>query len=241
MTETNTAPEAPAPSADTGAYAGEDVRPLKNRFTPLKWVVIAYMAGEAGLFVANAGEMYYRSIGIDVFAVSGPDDMAAWGVVLTAAVFGIVQVISLLASYVLVSLWTYRAMKNLHIVGEPHAEMKPGWAVGWYFIPFANLVKPFQGMTEIWRGSHHQAGEPEKVASFVGWWWALWLISNVLSNIAVRLGGILEEGEAYELSLWFFGASSAASFVCAWLLLKTTGRITLMQERLRAGMADVFA
>jgi len=222
------------------AYQAEQVRPLRNRFTPMKWALVAYMAGEAGLFLANGGEMYYLlGQGIDVYTTDVPFGL---GISLLAAAAGITQIISLIASYILVSMWTYRAMKNLHIVHDPNADMKPGWAVGWYFIPFANLVKPFQGMLEIWRGSHHQAGESEKVPAFVGWWWAFWLGSNILANIAVRLGGWLGEGEAYDISLWFFGASSLASIVCGWLLLKVTARVTAMQERMGAGgLSDVFS
>ena len=229
-------------AAATPEYQGQQVRPLRNRFTPMKWVLFIYMAGETGLFFANAGEMYYLlGQGIDIYAedVDIPEGI---GIALLAALAGITQFLSLIASYVLGSLWTYRAMKNLHIVNDPNADMKPGWAVGWYFIPFANLVKPFQGMLEIWRGSHHQAGESEKVPAFVGWWWAFWLGSNILANVAVRLGGWLGEGEAYELSLWFFGASSAAAVVCGLLLLKITGRVTAMQDRMGAGgLSDVFS
>ena len=224
-----------APKYQTG-----QVRPLVNRFTPAKWVLYAYMAGEAGLFAVNCGEMYYLlGQGVDLYVTDVPFGGAIMGLGLVA---GILQFVALIASYVLVSMWTYRAMKNLHVVGEPHAEMSPGWAVGWYFIPFANFVKPFQGMLEIWRGSHHQAGESEKVPAYVGWWWAFWLGSNILANISVRLGGWLGEGEEYGLSLWFFGASSLAAVVCGWLLLKVMGRITGMQARMSAGgLSDVFS
>jgi hypothetical protein len=66
--------------------------------------------------------------------------------------------------------------------------ISPGWAVGWYFVPFANLVKPFHAMKEIWFASHpSEGGYEEKAPMILGWWWGLWIINNILGNIAFRI------------------------------------------------------
>lgn len=237
MTDTT---QAQAGAAAATPAASETIRPLKNRYTLMKWVLVAYMIGEFGLFLGNSGEMYFLfDLGADVYESDTPPALA---VILTTFAAGILQVVTLFASYILVSMWTYRAMKNLHIIGDTNAEMSPGWAVGWYFIPFANLWKPFEGMLQIWRGSHHQAGESEKVPAYVGWWWATWLIGNFLSNIAVRLGGFMGDGADYDTSLWFYGASSLVAVVCTLLLLKTAGQVTRMQAQMKEdGLASVFS
>ena len=67
--------------------------------------------------------------------------------------------------------------------------ISPGWAVGWYFVPFANLVKPYQGMKEAWMASHFRDnwhGEP--TPALLVWWWGLWLVTNILANISFRIG-----------------------------------------------------
>ena len=64
----------------------------------------------------------------------------------------------------------------------------PGWAVGWYFIPFANLWKPYQAMKEIWQASASpEHWESEDRSWLLPLWWTLWIVSNLLSNAAFRL------------------------------------------------------
>lgn len=99
----------------------------------------------------------------------------------------LVESILLFACFVVVGRWIYRASVNAHAMSDT-MDVSPGWAVGWYFIPFANLVKPFQAMREIWHVSHGSSGGfRDGTPSIVGWWWALWLASNVLGNVAWRL------------------------------------------------------
>ncbi len=54
-----------------------------------------------------------------------------------------------LATIVLFLIWIYRAFGNLSVLKARNLEFSPGWAVGWWFIPFANLVKPFQVVGEL--------------------------------------------------------------------------------------------
>lgn len=222
------------------AAAAEASRPLQNRQKPLRLALIAYGLGEAGLVLANAAEYYFRNgAGIDPLLDEGPLGIA-FG--LGFSVVGLLQLAGLVASVILMSMWTFRAMKNLHLAGAPEASMSPGWAVGWYFIPIANLWKPFEGMLQIWRGSMAQAGRPVKVPAHVGWWWATWLLSNFLANISLRLSGFMEEGPAYDEGLIVAVIASAVSVVCAILLLRVTRDITEAQQTGgRASVSEAFA
>ena len=93
-------------------------------------------------------------------------------------------------------IWIYRAYKNLSPLMARNLEHTPGWAVGWWFIPFANLVKPFQVVRELFNESdpdfdretgflHIPAGTP----FVIGMWWATYLISNILYRISDMLYG----------------------------------------------------
>ncbi len=73
----------------------------------------------------------------------------------------------------------------------------PGWSVGWYFIPVANLWKPYQVMKEIWNVSHKCLATGHSV---LGWWWALWLLSNFLGRIAFKFGMRAEDASGYASS-----------------------------------------
>jgi hypothetical protein len=70
-------------------------------------------------------------------------------------------------------------------------EYTPGWAVGWYFVPFANLFKPFQATVEIYKatdpGADAQSWRWRPVPSFLNWWWGVWVLSNVLGGAIGRL------------------------------------------------------
>ncbi len=50
--------------------------------------------------------------------------------------------------------WIYRANLNCRGFGAQDMRFTPGWSVGYYFIPFLNLVRPYQSMKEIWQVSH---------------------------------------------------------------------------------------
>lgn len=90
--------------------------------------------------------------------------------------------------FIFVGMWIYRASANAHALsGE--MDISPGWAVGWYFVPFANLVKPFQAMRETWMASHYRTGwQGESSPPLLFAWWGLWLATNVISNISFRMG-----------------------------------------------------
>lgn len=80
--------------------------------------------------------------------------------------------------------WVYRANKNLHILSSIPMAFSPGWSIGWYFIPIANLFKPYQAMKEIWLVAHRGG---EKGIAILGWWWFLWLVSSSLARLAMRI------------------------------------------------------
>ena len=90
--------------------------------------------------------------------------------------------------------WIYRANRNLHVLSSEPMAFSPGWAVGWYFIPIANLFKPYQAMKEIWTVAHK--GTPGGV-SILGWWWFLWIVSNVLSRLTLKLALRAEDTQSY--------------------------------------------
>src|SRR5262249_29946861 len=39
--------------------------------------------------------------------------------------------------------WVYRANRNARALGAEGLAYSPGWSVGWFFVPLANLVMPY--------------------------------------------------------------------------------------------------
>ena len=91
--------------------------------------------------------------------------------------------------------WFWRAYSNLTALGK-HRKRRAGWAIGGWLVPFANLVIPYWIAAEIWRESRLETAtdllgnEPnmEPVIS----WWALFLITGVVNQIALFTAGDLE-------------------------------------------------
>ena len=136
--------------------------------------------------------------------------------------------IALIACFILVGRWIYRASANAHALSN-EMTISPGWAVGWYFIPIANLFKPYQAMREIWLASHFRGnwhGEPSP--SIVTGWWGLWIVINILDNISMRLGRLDENGDIAGMTT-FFDLAAALLNVALCLVL-----ISLMRQINRA-------
>jgi hypothetical protein len=64
----------------------------------------------------------------------------------------------------------------------------PAWAVGGFFVPFLNLVRPFQVMKEVWRGSDPEpATGVRRAAPLLGLWWGSYLVMNFASMIVMHI------------------------------------------------------
>jgi hypothetical protein len=101
---------------------------------------------------------------------------------------GIFQFIVFIVTAILILKWIHRANFNARHLGASEMEFTPGWSIGWYFIPFANLWKPYQAMKEIWKASANpQDWKIQPTPSLLGWWWFFWIFSQILSNAAFRL------------------------------------------------------
>jgi hypothetical protein len=162
-----------------------------------------------------------------------------------ALAFGLTYLAYTLAfvvSIVLVGLWIHRAHANLRESGADGLEFTPGWAVGWYFVPFANLVMPFRAMRELWnasRGEHDFFGGAAPSAVKV--WWAAWIAGNILSAVGSRIL-LLGEGNSGSVTVGnAVGAAGTVGVLIAAVLLRTIiARVTAAQ---RGGLASagVFA
>ena len=94
--------------------------------------------------------------------------------------------IGLIVTCIALMMWMYRANKNLTSWTTHRLDFTPGGAIGWWFCPFLNLVKPYQMMKEIFTVSHE--GFRPRSTAVVGWWWGMWIISNIVTRIGAAMG-----------------------------------------------------
>lgn len=115
------------------------------------------------------------------------------GAVLVLIVFllALLELVLYVATVVFFLMWLYRANGNLKAF-NPWARLdySGGWAVGSFFIPFANLIVPYRAVKEVWQKSappdEALLSEPGPPAIFPIWW-TFWLLSAFAGNISMRL------------------------------------------------------
>lgn len=87
--------------------------------------------------------------------------------------------------------WIYLTNRNAHALGEavpwgPHTS--PFWAVAWFFVPVATLIRPFSVFIATWRVSAApDAYQTVRVPALLRWWWGLWLANMVVGKVAAML------------------------------------------------------
>lgn len=107
-------------------------------------LIEAATAVSRGFTIALLGTVQ-AGVGVDQGLAQSDDDRTA----LLAAIY----LVLLLATMVTYCLWLRGASQRAHTVSGGNMGITPGWAVGWHFVPFANLVMPFRTVLEIWKVS----------------------------------------------------------------------------------------
>ena len=147
----------------------------------------------------------------------------------------------LIATYVVFSLWIYRAAANIVAAQTVGFDYSPGWAVGWLFVPIANLFKPYGAMRQIYNASHgRDANSIDEGNWLLRAWWAAWLVMSIAGNISFRLSLRADTPEEVRTALEIDAASTATGLVLyplAYLLVK---RITAAHKE-RLTSAHIFA
>jgi hypothetical protein len=106
-------------------------------------------------------------------------------------IIGIIYSIAFIISTVTFIQWFRRAYFNLHLKVNnlSHTE---GWAAGSWFVPIISLYRPYQIMKELYqetKGLLTRKGlivSEEYSTSYLGWWWTLWIINNIIGQIIFR-------------------------------------------------------
>ena len=202
----------------------------KNPATLTKAAVAAlsvFMVLEA--LLAFLSIYVYRSIGTGL-------DLETVGFLETLS---IVSLVAMIGCFILVGCWIYRASANAHTLSD-EMTISPGWAVGWYFVPFANLVKPYQAMREIWMASHFRGnwhGEPTP-GLLVGWW-SLWIVTNILGNLSLRFSMMDSDGQMLGMTTTLDVAASMLDIPLCVILIAIIRQVARAQAY--APLDETFA
>ena len=90
-----------------------------------------------------------------------------------------------LATSIVWLIWQHRGQSNLWARGVPGLRYSPGWAVGWWFVPFASFFMPYKTTRELWWNAGRPAASTEPVEpggrGLLRLWWAVFLASQLVA------------------------------------------------------------
>lgn len=229
-------------SLDDGLTQGKlhQMKPLNQRKLFLK--ITLWSTVTLGFLLLIVTKVFYSSIekyeSGNIAAAEGIETYA-FIVVGVSLLFSLAFILAAIA----IPMWFYRAHDNLKIL-KKKLSFTPGWAAGWFFVPFANLVYPAKVMKEIHNGTKvaHDTKNRKlsqmSISGIVTLWWATYIISGIFSRISANMideNKIGNYGNNYSLSLIMFLVSVMLSLVSAVALNKLVNEITNKQEDLRTG------
>lgn len=121
-----------------------------------------------------------------------PDEVIGW-LGLVSGYQGPIRWAALVACIIAFCMWFHRAFKNLPILQPWYLKYSPSEAVGGFYIPLVNLIRPFRVAKEIWRESNPENFEVDifdsqahcrKESIWIDIWWVLFLMSGVYQGAA---------------------------------------------------------
>jgi hypothetical protein len=203
----------------------------------LRTGLICLFGADAAVSIALGASHLHRSDVVGRYArgsatyaeVNDADDLLG-----TIALVGLLL---LLATATVFIIWQWRSAKNNEALGRIRPRYSPGWSIGGWFVPLANLVIPVRIMQDLWQGSdpeHRNFRDWHGLRrwSVIGWWWAFYLAGNVLWYFA----GSHSDGQTLadiEQTENVRSVGSVLSAVAACLAIFVVHRITQRQEQAR--------
>jgi len=104
---------------------------------------------------------------------------------------GFIYFIASIISGVTFIQWFRRAYYNLH-QRVNHLSQTEGWAAGSWFVPIVSWYRPYQIMKELYQETKELlikkglSVNENFTTDTLGWWWALWIINNVIGQFIFR-------------------------------------------------------
>lgn len=209
------------------------IRPNRQRATQIITIfyfVIGYSIASLGLvtwqyFLFTGFQNDPENIDLGLAGLSDKLDIVA----------GIIGVVVNVITIVYFIRWFRRAYYNLHAIQSPEVTQSEGWAAGAWFVPFLNLVRPYQIMREIWTGT--QRALPHKYpdmapVGLLGVWWAFYLVMSIASNISVRMAMNVQDLDDLTNSAIASIVVEVITIPAAFLTIQTIKRVSAFEDDL---------
>lgn len=246
----------------TQAHGGQvKLLPLKQRWNFMLISVICTVVFAAMFFIAYA-KIFELAFIEETFRNAGRNPFSryeiareAQGYIMWLGLSGFLYFIAGVCGVVSFCLWINRATQNLFVYGVPRLSYTPGWAVGWFFIPLAQIVMGFLVVIQLWKGTTSIQNRDTETdwrknplgLAVIGWYVAFvgfiiyWVVvyMNLISKMMVlplehHPGSAVLPLEAFEafrttVKLLFYGMIASVALQGIFLIFFSK-RITQVQE-----------
>jgi hypothetical protein len=143
-----------------------------------------------------------------------------------------------LAAFVLAAVfflrWFHRAYANLRPLGADGLPHGPGWAVGYWFIPIINLVRPATVASDIWNasdpGENSTSWRKRKQPGLVVGWWLTFLLAGIATRVGVQLWNGASDSIALRHAAAVLLLADVLFLVAGLLAIAFVRRTTARQE-----------
>ncbi|MGZ2357838.1 DUF4328 domain-containing protein [Streptomyces sp. 372A] len=146
---------------------------------------------------------------------------------------GSLQALTFLATAVVFLVWLRRVRINAEVL-DPYAHtMRPGWAIGGWFVPLGNLWLPYRVAKGVWAASapvDTLGGRTTVPRGPLNAWWAVFVADQLVSRGTGRLYADAETGEEIVRGLDLVAATDALDLAAAVLAILFVRRLTAMQS-----------
>lgn len=199
-------------------------------------ILLWIMVGVNGLIFASSAlqfKMWWNSF-------DEPVDLAVFEInYLRQSLLWWLSMLAMIVCAVFFIRWFRRAYNNLHLVDNSYLSYSEGWAAGAWFVPVLHWVRPYRIMREICEHTYEHAfrinsryADSSKLISLSGWWWALWVISPVLSRSAWLMSNDTAVIKLLLLSTGMIMAAYAFQLISALLAISIIKKVSLAEQDL---------
>ena len=212
-------------------------RPTRTVATILTWVLAAQAVGQFFLIFLDTSTPYVRMHAAFDALFDGRDATARrlFDHASDGTNQGSTQLISylLVASTVLLIIWSWRSAHNARALGRVGARLSPRWTIAAWLIPIASFVLPYLVVADLWRSSDPDAARgsgwrARPTGLLVAGWWTAFVGAQLGAAVAIGFGvtGTTNASDTDTL----LAASHIVAVLSALLTIQVVRTVTDRQE-----------
>ncbi len=158
--------------------------PLPPRYRPLAGRAAAITAMFGILFVIDLALIGAALLNLDLIErLRGGEDVPNSDLDANDTRLGSIALGNIAVSFACVVLfirWLHLAYRNVDSISPSYRRFDTGWAIGSWFVPFLNLVRPMQIVTDVWHSGKPIGMRPPAWIA-LGWLglWGMWIYNRI--------------------------------------------------------------